>query len=151
VLVAALGSQMLEVTGRMADGTITWCVGPKTLADHTIPTISAAAANAGRAVPRVVALFPVAVTADPAGVQARLGRGLSIYGQLPSYRATLDREGADGAADLAILGSEQEVADRIAHLKEIGVTDLGAVPVGGSADEGTQTRELLRRLQAELA
>ena len=42
VLVAALGPQMLELTGRLADGTITWCVGPKTLADFTIPTISAA-------------------------------------------------------------------------------------------------------------
>src|SRR5215207_4588242 len=27
VLVAALGTQMLELTGRLADGTITWCVG----------------------------------------------------------------------------------------------------------------------------
>jgi 5,10-methylenetetrahydromethanopterin reductase len=151
VLVAALGPQLLELAGRLADGTITWCVGPKTLADFTVPTISAAAADAGRAVPRVVAMFPVGVTTDPAGAQERLGRGLSVYGQLPSYRAMLDREGAEGAADLAIVGSEQEVADRIAHLKELGVTDLGAVPVSGNSDEASQTRELLRRLGAELA
>ena len=31
VLVAALGTQMLRVTGALADGTSTWCVGPKTL------------------------------------------------------------------------------------------------------------------------
>jgi len=151
VLVAALGPQMLDVAGRLADGTITWCVGPKTLAGFTIPTISHAAEHAGRAVPRVVAMFPVGVTADPAGVQERLGRSLTMYGQLPSYRAMLDREGADGAAELAILGSEQEVADRIAHLKDIGVTDLGAVPVRSTPDEATQTKELLRRLGAALA
>src|SRR3954471_5997328 len=29
VLVAALGEQMLKVTGRLADGTITWCTGPE--------------------------------------------------------------------------------------------------------------------------
>jgi 5,10-methylenetetrahydromethanopterin reductase len=151
ILVAALGTQMLEVTGRLADGTITWCVGPKTLAGHTIPTISAAAAHADRAIPRVVAMFPVGVTADPDGTRERLRRGLSIYGTLPSYRAMLDREGAGGAADLAILGGEQEVADQIAHLKQIGVTDLGAVPVSTrNVEEATQTRELLRRLQAEL-
>jgi len=151
ILVAALGTQMLEVTGRLADGTITWCVGPKTLAGHTIPVISGAAADAGRAVPRVVAMFPVGVTADRDGTRERLGRGLSVYGTLPSYRAMLDREGADGAADLAILGGEQEVADQIAHLRDIGVTDLGAVPVSTrNAEEATQTRELLRRLQAEL-
>jgi F420-dependent oxidoreductase-like protein len=151
VLVAALGPQMLEVTGRLADGTITWCVGPKPLAGFTIPTISAAAEKAGRAVPRVVAMFPVGVTTDPDGTQERLARGLSIYGTLPSYRAMLDREGADGAADLAILGREQEVGERIAALKDIGVTDLGAVPVTGTPDEAAQTRELLRRLQAQLA
>ena len=50
---------MLTLTGQLADGTITWCVGPKTLAGFTIPTISAAAERAGRAVPRVVAMFPV--------------------------------------------------------------------------------------------
>jgi len=151
VLVAALGPQMLALTGQLADGTITWCVGPQTLAGFTIPTISAAAERAGRAVPRVVAMFPVGVTSDPAAAQQKLARGLSIYGTLPSYRAMLDREGAGGAAELAILGREQEVADRIAHLKAIGVTDLGAVPVRSNADEETQTTELLRRLSAELA
>ncbi|MBJ7398275.1 MAG: LLM class flavin-dependent oxidoreductase, partial [Ilumatobacteraceae bacterium] len=31
VVVAALGEQMLRVTGTLADGTLTWCTGPKTL------------------------------------------------------------------------------------------------------------------------
>jgi F420-dependent oxidoreductase-like protein len=151
VLVAALGPQMLALTGQLADGTITWCVGPKTLAGFTIPTISAAAERAGRAVPRVVAMFPVGVTTDPAGAEEKLARGLTVYGTLPSYRAMLDREGATGAAELAILGSEQEVTDRIAHLKSIGVTDLAAVPVRGNPDEIAQTTDLLRRLVTELA
>jgi F420-dependent oxidoreductase-like protein len=151
VLVAALGPQMLTLTGQLADGTITWCVGPKTLAGFTIPTISAAAERAGRAVPRVVAMFPVGVTTDPAGAEENLARGLTVYGTLPSYRAMLDREGATGAAELAILGSEQEVTDRIAHLKAIGVTDLAAVPARGNPDEVAQTTDLLRRLVAELA
>jgi F420-dependent oxidoreductase-like protein len=151
VLVAALGPQMLTLTGQLADGTITWCVGPKTLAGFTIPTISAAAERAGRAVPRVVAMFPVGVTTDPAGAEEKLARGLTVYGTLPSYRAMLDREGATGAADLAILGSEQEVTDRIAHLEAIGVTDLAAVPVRGTPDEAAQTTDLLRRLVVELA
>jgi alkanesulfonate monooxygenase SsuD/methylene tetrahydromethanopterin reductase-like flavin-dependent oxidoreductase (luciferase family) len=96
-------------------------------------------------------MFPVGVTTDPAGAQEKLARGLTIYGTLPSYRAMLDREGADGAAELAILGSEQEVTDRVAHLKAIGVTDLAAVPVRGTPDEAAQTTDLLRRLAAELA
>jgi 5,10-methylenetetrahydromethanopterin reductase len=151
VLVAALGTQMLELTGRLADGTITWCVGPKTLAAHTIPTLSQAAEQAGRAVPRVVAMFPVGVTADPASAHDRLAHSLTIYGQLPSYRAMLDREGAAGAADIAILGTEDEITDRVGQLKDMGVTDLGAVPVGGNPDEVERTSAILRQLQIEMA
>ena len=43
VVVAALGEQMLRVTAALADGTLTWCTGPATLAGHTIPTITRAA------------------------------------------------------------------------------------------------------------
>ena len=146
VLVAALGPQMLELTGRMADGTITWCVGPKTLEAYTVPTLTAAAERAGRAVPRVVAALPVAVTADRHRLHERAAQIFEIYGQLPSYRAMLDREGAAGPADLVIAGSETEVADRVSALAGIGVTDFTAVEIGSDADESATTRELLRRL-----
>ena len=43
VVVAALGEQMLRVTAALADGTLTWCTGPVTLAAPTIPTITRAA------------------------------------------------------------------------------------------------------------
>ena len=39
---------MLKATAELADGTLTWCTGPNTLADYTIPTINAAAAAADR-------------------------------------------------------------------------------------------------------
>jgi len=48
VLVAALGTQMLNLAGTMTDGTVTWMTGPATLAAHTVPTITAAAARAAR-------------------------------------------------------------------------------------------------------
>ena len=151
VLIAALGPKMLELTGQMADGTITWCVGPKTLEGHTVPTLTASAERAGRAVPRVVAALPVAVTADRHRLHEKAAEVFQIYGQLPSYRAMLDREGAAGPADLAIAGSEAEVADRIGALRDIGVTDFGAVEIGGDPDESAATRDLLKRLAPTLA
>ena len=151
ILVAALGTQMLEVTGRMADGTITWCVGPKTLAGHTVPTLSAAAERAGRAVPRVVAMLPLGVTADRAGAHERVARLFKMYGRLPSYRAMLDREGAETAADIAIVGDEDEITERVVALKDIGVTDFGPVSIGGPPEEVERTRTLLKALQAEVA
>lgn len=146
VVVAALGEQMLRVTAALADGTLTWCTGPVTLASHTIPTITRAAEEFGRPAPRVIAALPVCVTADAAGAAARAAETFAAYGALPSYRAMLDREGVAGPADIAIIGSAAEVQDRIGALAGIGVTDFAAVEFGATADEVADTREALRGL-----
>jgi 5,10-methylenetetrahydromethanopterin reductase len=143
IVVAALGPQMLKATAELADGTLTWCTGPQTLASHTVPTITAAAEAAGRPAPRVIAALPVCVTADIDGARERAAKVFAIYGQLPSYRAMLDREGAGGAQDIAIFGSAGEVADRVGALADIGVTDFAAVEFGGSAQERAETRAAL--------
>jgi len=93
ILVAALGPKMLELTGQVADGTVTWMTGPVTIASHIVPTIGAAASGAGRPAPRVVVGLPVCVTSDVAAARERAARNFQMYGQLPSYRAMLDREG----------------------------------------------------------
>jgi 5,10-methylenetetrahydromethanopterin reductase len=140
IVVAALGPQMLKATAELADGTLTWCTGPATLADHTIPTITAAAEAAERPTPRVIAALPVCVTDDVEGAHTRAAQVFAVYGQLPSYRAMLDREGAAGAADIAIIGTPTEVTDRIAALADIGVTDFAAVEFGATPDEQAATR-----------
>jgi 5,10-methylenetetrahydromethanopterin reductase len=146
VLVAALGTQMLRVTGTLADGTSTWCVGPRTLADHTVPTLAQAAADAGRGAPRVVASFPVCVTDDVDAALARAEQVFALYNTLPSYKAMMDREGVGGPKDLAIVGPEDEVRDRLADLASVGVTDLNAAVFPGTPDESLRTRDVLRSL-----
>jgi len=146
VVVAALGPRMLELTGRLADGTATWMTGPKTLAGHIVPSITAAASAAGRPAPRVVAALPVAVTDDPSDARARCASMFEMYGFLPSYRAMLDREGVDGPADVAIVGSEADVATQISALADVGVTEFVAVEVGRPGPEAARTREVLRSL-----
>ncbi|MEM9131806.1 MAG: TIGR03564 family F420-dependent LLM class oxidoreductase [Actinomycetota bacterium] len=152
VYMAALGPQLLKVTGRMADGTILWMTGPKTIAEHTIPTITEAAAEAGRPKPAVVAGFPVCVTDGSAeGNEAARGRAateFAIYGQLPSYRAMLDREGYDGPADLAIIGGASEVTDRINGLRETGLDTFCASEFGDRAHR-ENTREVLIGLRQQ--
>ncbi|HEX5615102.1 MAG TPA: TIGR03564 family F420-dependent LLM class oxidoreductase, partial [Acidimicrobiia bacterium] len=102
VLVAALGEQMLRLAGTVADGTATWMTGPATIAEHTAPTISAAAKAAGRPAPQIAVSLPVCVTHDLEATRARAAKDFRIYGHLPSYRAMLDREGASGPEDVAI-------------------------------------------------
>ena len=146
VLVAALGTQMLRVTGALADGTSTWCVGPKTLQEHIIPTLRQAAADAGRPEPRVVTALPVCVTDDVDAARARAEQVFAVYNTLPSYRKMMDIEGVDGPKDLAVVGTEAEVLDELRALASVGVTDLNAGLFPGNADEAARTRAVLREL-----
>jgi F420-dependent oxidoreductase-like protein len=145
VLVAALGTKMLELAGTVADGTVTWMTGPATLESHIVPTISAAATAAGRPAPRVGVGLPVCVTDDEAAARERAGELFQIYGTLPSYRAMLDKEGAGGPSDVAVVGDEAAVRAQVEHLGAVGTTDFVANVFGSSA-ERTRTRELLRTL-----
>jgi F420-dependent oxidoreductase-like protein len=147
VLLAALAPRMLQLAGREADGTVLWMTGPATIKSHIVPAITAAAADAGRPTPRVVCLLPVCVTGDTDGARERAAQMFSIYGQLPSYRAMLDQEGAAGPADVAIVGDEAAVAAQIDALGGVGVTEFVAAEFG-RGDDAVRTRALLRELAA---
>jgi F420-dependent oxidoreductase-like protein len=143
VLVAALGPVMLGVTARLAQGTITWMTGPKTLSSHVVPTLREAARKAERAEPRVVAGLPVAVTDDTEKARDVLANMLQAYGTLPSYRAMLDREGAEGPADIALIGNEAQVGAALDRLAETGATDLIAAIAPVEGDTAERTLEFL--------
>ncbi|HEX5188249.1 MAG TPA: TIGR03564 family F420-dependent LLM class oxidoreductase [Streptosporangiaceae bacterium] len=147
VLLAAMAPQMLRLAGQRTAGTILWMTGPGTIRDYVAPAINAAAQEAGRPAPRIVCMLPVCVTDDPDGARARAGRVFEIYGQLPSYRAMLDKEGAAGPADVAIVGNEDAVADQITALAACGVTDFAA-GVYARGEERGRTRALLKSLAA---
>jgi 5,10-methylenetetrahydromethanopterin reductase len=145
VLLAALAPQMLRLAGQRTDGTVLWMTGAATVRDYIVPSIRAAAEAAGRPSPRVVCILPVCVTDDPDGARARANRVLAIYGQLPSYRAMLDREGAAQPGDVVLTGDEDAVAAQIATLEEAGVTDFVAAEYS-RGEEQARTRALLKSL-----
>ena len=143
VIVAALGPRMLEVAGQLADGTATWMTGLRTLAEHTVPSITSAAEAAGRPAPRVVGALPVALTNDPAGARDAAGKIFAMYGTPPSYRAMLDREGAAGPGDVALAGDEAALRDGLQALRDAGVTDFAASLFEADAGCSARTREFL--------
>jgi alkanesulfonate monooxygenase SsuD/methylene tetrahydromethanopterin reductase-like flavin-dependent oxidoreductase (luciferase family) len=93
----------------------------------------------------VVVGLPVCVTDDETAARQVAANVFSIYGQLPSYRAMLDREGAAGPADVAVVGDEKAVLVQIERLAECGATDFLATPYG-STEERAATLELLTSL-----
>jgi len=140
VVVAALGPMMLKIAGELADGTNTWMVGPRTMEGHIIKRLNAAAGAAGRPDPLVVGGFPIILTNRPDAAREKIAQSLTIYGQLPSYRAMLDREGVAGPADIAIAGDENLLRGEIKRLEDMGVSHFNAAI--SAVEEGAYERTL---------
>ncbi len=143
VVVAALGPQALGVAGRLTNGTTLAWVGPKTIKQHIVPRISESADQAGLPKPRIIATLPVCVTEKPQVIRDAIAKGLAMYGKLPSYRAMFQREGVDGPADVAIVGSPTQVSEQLQVLAEAGVTDFAATEFCLNRDEFQNTRRVL--------
>ena len=107
--------------------------------NHIVKNLNAAAEGAGRPTPRVVAGVPVGLTMRPDELREQTAKNLVIYGQLPSYRAMLDREGAAGPADIAILGDENALRGGIQQFENAGVTELNAAIIGEDKEGSART------------
>ena len=146
-VVAALGPMMLRVAGELADGTNTWMVGPKTMETHIVARLTNAAETAGRPAPRVVGGVPIVLTRKPDEARQRIAESLVVYGQLPSYRAMLDREGVAGPADIAIVGDENALRGEIDRFRNAGVTDFNAAIMAVEDGAYDRTLEFLASLK----
>ncbi|MFC9729990.1 LLM class F420-dependent oxidoreductase [Streptomyces roseolus] len=147
VLVAAMGPQALRVSGELADGILPFLAGPRALAEHIVPAVTAAAEAAGRPAPRIVALVPGAVTADADGVRRHAAEALALYERVPSYQRVIELSGADRAADLAVLGDEETVAAEVRRYRDAGATEVvfTATDLSGE-DDRRRTWKLLGEL-----
>lgn len=150
VIVAALGPQMLRVTGRLADGTALWLAGPKWIEEVVIPELGGAARAEGRPEPRVIAGVPVAVTGDAGRVRERIGRAFAMYNTLPSYQRVIRGSGGQGPADVAIVGSEEEVERELRRWRDAGVTDFYAACEGVDEEGRRRTREFMAGVGPEV-
>jgi len=154
ILIAALAPRMLRTAGELAEGTVTWMTGRKTIETHIVPRINEAAEAAGRPRPRVCVAAPVAVTDDVPGTRRWAAEQFHRYGQLPSYRRMLDIEGVDGPGDMAVLGNETEVERQLRAYADAGATDFisTVLTVGGDSPDSSEkrTRELLKSLLGKI-
>ena len=153
IVVAALAPKMLRLAGELADGTVTWMAGVRTIGNHVTPRIQAAARSAGRPQPRVIVGLPVAVTDDPQRARDIAAKAYERYGQLANYRRLLDIEGVEGPSEVAVVGNEGQVEQQLRAFAGAGATDfIGSVlPVGEDAGASVaRTEELLASLVGKL-
>jgi len=143
VLIAALGPKMLALAGARAAGTTLGQCGPKTIADYISPTINEAAAAAGRATPRIMALVRICVTDDHDAAFAQARDVAAWYARLPSYAAVIEREGLSEPAELHLIGSWEQILDGLGAYASAGVTDLRVEVTAPSAADRDATRAAL--------
>lgn len=150
VLVAALGPRLLRVAGQYGDGTILWIANAAAIERHVAPRIHKAAADAGRAAPRIIAGLPVAVHDDVAEARSTAASLFAMYGTLPNYQRILAHGGISSPAEAAIVGDEAEVTAQVRALFAAGATELWAAPFPVGADRSA-SRARTRALLIELA
>jgi F420-dependent oxidoreductase-like protein len=126
VLLAALGPVMLRLAGEHASGTILWMADERAVAEHVVPRIGKAAAEAGRPTPRVIAGIPVALCLNDQvdDARARANRVLGHAEFCPNYQQLLDRGDATDVGDILAAGDESAVVGRLRAFRDAGVTDL---------------------------
>ena len=158
VLLAALGPVMLRIAGEHASGTILWMADERAIAEHVVPRITTAAAQAGRPAPRVIAGVPVAICArnEVDDARARANRVLGHAEFCPNYQQLLDRGDATDVGDILTAGDESAVAGRLRAFRDAGVTDLAVRVLALGPDRAARiesrdrTVALLASLSSEL-
>jgi 5,10-methylenetetrahydromethanopterin reductase len=154
ILVAALAPRMLQLAGEVADGTITYWANERAVGEHIVPGITAGAESASRPAPRVVVGLPVGVCDDADAGRERAAKLFTAYLNIPTYQRILAR-GGEGTSptDVAIIGTEAEVTERLRSYAAAGATDLCAAALGLEDDRDASQRrtvELLASLTPEL-
>jgi F420-dependent oxidoreductase-like protein len=145
VYVAAMGPKALRVTGELADGTLPYLAGPRTIEEFIEPTIAQAAAEAGRPKPRIIAAVPVLVSDDIDGARQQAAEQLALYATIPSYQKVIAREGVESITDLAAVGPADTVVRELKRYLDAGATDVVLSPL-----DRTKPSEELWRLAASL-
>jgi alkanesulfonate monooxygenase SsuD/methylene tetrahydromethanopterin reductase-like flavin-dependent oxidoreductase (luciferase family) len=96
----------------------------RVLENRVVPTLLDAALAAGRPAPRIVAFVAAVVTDSPDDVRAAAAAQMGFYDAMPSYTRVIAEEGAEHAADLALIGDEETVAAGLRRYRDAGATEI---------------------------
>ena len=156
VMASALQSGSFELCGAEADGAISWVCPGAYLRDTALPAMKKGADEAGRPVPPLIAHAPVCVHDNADEMRAAFREQFAIYPKLPFYRRMLISAGYPEAAEatwsdamidgLVLHGNEEQTAQRIQQLLDIGASEVLLSPVLVGSDPGASLDRTLRLL-----
>lgn len=145
ILLAALAPVMLKLAGERTSGTVLWLADERAIGEHIAPSISKAAADAGRPEPRVVAGVPVVICSNDDVDAARewADRAVGHAEYSPNYQRLLERGDAKSIGDILCAGDETAVLARLQRFKDAGVTDFSVrlLPFGKSRAERIASKQ----------
>ena len=144
VMAAALGEGAFEMCGAEADGAISWVCPAAYLRDVALPAMQRGAEQAGRATPPLIAHVPVCVHDDPEEARQAIADQFRGFARAPFYRNMFHNAGfpevtegvwSPGMVDaVAVSGTEEQVAEGLRGLLEMGAAEVMASPVSAGPD-----------------
>lgn len=140
LVLAAARPHMLSLAADLTDGLVTWLFGLRHL-EAAVKRVDQRRTTPGR----VIAGFPMAITADTDAAGSAVAQLTERYRRLRNHRATLDAQPGCAPGDLALIGDEPAVARRIEQLASVGVTDVvGAwLPIPSDPDSVARTYQFV--------
>jgi F420-dependent oxidoreductase-like protein len=154
VLLAALAPLMLKIAGELTDGTVLWMADARNIGEHIAPSITKAAADAGRPAPRIVAGVPVTLCRqdEVAGAREWARRAMSHSEYSPNYERLLEHGDAKDAGEFLVAGDEAAVRASLERYRDAGVTDFSArlLPYGKTREARIESRDRTTAFLASL-
>ena len=145
ILLAALAPLMLKIAGEQTDGTVLWMADARNIAEHIAPSITKAAADAGRPAPRIVAGVPVTLcrTDEVDGAREWAKRAMSHSEYSPNYERLLEHGDAKDSGDFLVAGDETAVRKSLERYRDAGVTDFSVrlLPYGKTREARVESRD----------
>ena len=156
VMASALQRGSFELCGAEADGAISWVCPGAYLRDTALPAMKKGAGEAGRPVPPLIAHAPVCVHDNADEMRTAFREQFAMYPRLPFYRRMLISAGYPEAAEttwsdamidgLVLHGDEEQTAQRIQQLLDIGASEVLLSPVLVGSDRRASLDRTLRLL-----
>lgn len=140
---AALRPQMIRLAVEFCDGILLSLCSPRYIREHVMPVVHEACAEFGKSPDefRVRTNIPAYAGSDVADQRALWAKNVTSYRMLPYYRYVLERDGKHDPDVLSLIGSREQIQDRLGEYRESGCVPVPQ-PVGGaSEDEFVQTVE----------